>query len=160
MKAVEMKRPSTDSIVEISQWASFWEYFMWWSTCFSSLDYITGWKMQFSSMCSRRLLKKCNPCDHILFPLFFFFLQHNLTCRNLMHTPRWVHISTRPSLFIMDENPKLDLFTLPWPDLYEDMHQIPPGELCLTCQLTPNTLTSLIIWRSSCMPLYLWLLIS
>lgn len=29
MKAVEMKRPSTDSIVEISQWASFWEYFMW-----------------------------------------------------------------------------------------------------------------------------------
>lgn len=77
----------------------------------------------------------------------------------------------------MDENPKLDLFTLSWSDPYEDTHQSPPSELCLTCQLTPNTLTSLqranvvqLMYSShyikfssnniALMPLYLWLLIS
>lgn len=126
---------------------------------------------------NHRLKRRCSPafeepCDHILLTMFFWNIIGPTDTLHVEYTFFiWHYLS------IMDENPKLDLFTLSWSDPHEDTHQSPPSELCLTCQLTPNTLTSLqranvvqLMYSShyikfssnniALMPLYLWLLIS
>lgn len=83
------------------------------------------------------------------FMLFAFFATANvwllfktIAVAEISYSPCQARVSAWHYPSIMDEKPKLDLFTLSCPDPIVDTHQIPLAELWLTCQLTLNTLTS------------------